>query len=260
MNPRYSEFASNRATRVNLLVSESGEIVGIAGDPTLISQDNLWGLRIEELLDGTSRFVEDMRETDRLTVKTTLRTAEGGRWLDAKGHKQNGYFQIEMSTPEPLERMHVAASQPSTSIASTPNAESKFEPRTRADLRAVLCVDDEEMILRVYRRMFPSSTKVFVARSVKEAIEVLKHHDEIDAILCDVMMPEACGYELFQHLTATNPHLANRLAFITGGVISRTLELAIQYSGAPLGSKPFSGADLDALIGEVLARDALSAH
>ena len=112
------------------------------------------------------------------------------------------------------------------------------------------------MILRVYRRMFPDSTKVFVARSVQEAIQLLKDHEEIDAILCDVMMPEACGYELFQHLKVTKPRLANRLAFISGGVFSRTLELAIEHSGAPIGEKPFSRADLDALICKVTERDA----
>lgn len=256
MTERSSDRRNNRIAQVSLLVSDAGEIVGLSGDSTLISQANLWGSRIDDLLDGTGVFINDMRETGLSSVNAKLRTAEHGRWLDAKGSLRNGQFQIEMSQVQSVETINVAPSPLPASVPSAANPESQREPRTRANLRAVLCVDDEEMILRVYRRMFPDSTKVFVARSVQEAIQLLKDNEEIDAILCDVMMPEACGYELFQHLTVTKPRLASRLAFISGGVFSRTLELAIEHSGAPIGEKPFSRADLDALICKVTERDA----
>ncbi len=255
VNPPDDE--GERTTHVRLLVSSAGEVVGLSGDSTLISDRELWGCRIADLFDDADGFVRQLGDTQRDEVRANLRTSEEGRLLYARGNHLRGQFSIEFcasSAPKGADRAHAGELTSQTEPAEA--LLSRTPPRSRAGLRAVLCVDDEEMILRVYRRMFPAPTKVLVARSVAEALAILDVNEEIDAVLCDVMMPEASGYELLQHLTNTRSRLMNRFGFISGGVISLKLEASIRQSGAPLCSKPFNGRDLDVLIERIFERDA----
>jgi len=71
----------------------------------------------------------------------------------------------------------------------------------------VLLVDDEVMILDVGERMLGKlGYKVFTARDGKEAIAVFKkHHDKIDAIILDMIMPKMGGGETFDRIKKMKP-------------------------------------------------------
>ena len=57
---------------------------------------------------------------------------------------------------------------------------------------------------------------ILLAENGRHALEQIAANP-VDVIVCDVMMPVMNGKELYEHLRATQPALARRLVFITGG-------------------------------------------
>ncbi len=66
--------------------------------------------------------------------------------------------------------------------------------------------------------------------------------------LCDLLMPEMSGVELFQHLEAEAPDQCERVVFLTGGAFTpRAQEFLSRVPNARL-EKPFDLDDLMVLI------------
>ncbi len=90
------------------------------------------------------------------------------------------------------------------------------------DLR-VLIVDDEKALLRAYRRLLRDKVTVTLASSGAEALELLHRERGFDAVLCDLMMPDMDGIQLFETVTELYPALSSRFVFSSGGAYtSRT--------------------------------------
>lgn len=64
--------------------------------------------------------------------------------------------------------------------------------------RAVLFVDDEERILRSFRRDFSGKFKFYTATSPQLGLKALEDHDEIAVAVVDHRMPEMTGLELVE--------------------------------------------------------------
>lgn len=83
----------------------------------------------------------------------------------------------------------------------------------------VLVVDDDTMLLRGLARALRRSFEVTATSSPKAALERISKGG-IDAVLCDVMMPEMSGMELHRRLQSIQPTLAPRTVFMTGGTFA----------------------------------------
>jgi CheY-like chemotaxis protein len=71
-----------------------------------------------------------------------------------------------------------------------------------------------------------------------------------DLVLCDVRLGDGHGGECLRVLRAAQPNLGRRFVFITGDAGS--LEgFAADAADLPILAKPFTGADLDRVLGEV---------
>ena len=69
----------------------------------------------------------------------------------------------------------------------------------------VLIVDDEELILRAYKKeLEESGYHVLVAQSAKEALAIIKQ-DKVDIVLVDLVMPEMAGVEMCKVVKALSP-------------------------------------------------------
>lgn len=78
----------------------------------------------------------------------------------------------------------------------------------------ILFVDDEEGILRAFRRTFRKTDfGVFLANSGKEALDILKEN-KIDIIISDYKMPEMTGYELLTKVKELYPDIVR--VFLSG--------------------------------------------
>ncbi|HEX6245585.1 MAG TPA: response regulator, partial [Polyangiales bacterium] len=63
--------------------------------------------------------------------------------------------------------------------------------------------------------------------------------DDFDAVLCDVMMPEMTGVELYATLERCRPELAERMLFITGGAFTPSTQEFVQAMADRCLAKPF---------------------
>lgn len=90
-------------------------------------------------------------------------------------------------------------------------------PQEAADVLDVLILDDEPMVGRALQRLLRQH-RVVVVQCVDDARRVLPIRD-FDVVLCDVNLPDEPGRKLYEHLQQTDPALARRLVFITGGIL-----------------------------------------
>jgi CheY-like chemotaxis protein len=86
------------------------------------------------------------------------------------------------------------------------------------DLRAysVLVVDDDVALLEAFKEMLVISD--FTVSTASNGVEALKivMKQEIDAIICDLMMPTMAGDMFYLAVERTKPQLCNRFVFVTG--------------------------------------------
>jgi PAS domain S-box-containing protein len=91
---------------------------------------------------------------------------------------------------------------------------------TEAQGGRMLIVDDEPMILGALRRSFSSDYHVTCVGDGRRALERLRLGERFDVILCDLMMPEMTGMELFGEMSKLAPEQAERVVFVTGGAFT----------------------------------------
>jgi PAS domain S-box-containing protein len=84
----------------------------------------------------------------------------------------------------------------------------------------VLIVDDEPMVGSVLRRILAPDHDLVVLTRAREALERIGGGERFDVILCDLMMPEMTGMDLYEALVRSAPDQAERMVFLTGGAFT----------------------------------------
>ena len=74
-----------------------------------------------------------------------------------------------------------------------------------------------------------------------------------DVVICDLKMPKVDGMAFFREVSATMPHVARRMIFVTGDVAGTEAERFLDESGCRWLAKPFRLRDLLKAAREVLA-------
>lgn len=121
--------------------------------------------------------------------------------------------------------------------------------------RRVLVVDDEPVVGKSLRRLLPEHD-VLVATSAAEALRAIEADPGVDLVLCDLMMPDISGIELFRSLEQRFPVVARRVVFITGGAFTPEASAFLRAAANPVLEKPFDLRRLRALVsGGSEARD-----
>lgn len=119
-------------------------------------------------------------------------------------------------------------------------------PRVAPDsLGKVLIVDDDEALGDTLRRMLERRYAVTVSTRALQALELLKSGRRYDAILCDLLMPELSGMDLYDALLQAVPEQARRMIFLTGGASTLQARMFLSRTVNPRLEKPF---DLAALL------------
>jgi PAS domain S-box-containing protein len=93
-------------------------------------------------------------------------------------------------------------------------------PEAEAQGGRLLIIDDEQMILGALRRSLGSEYNVTCANDGRRALERLRAGDRYDLILCDLMMPEMTGMDVFAEMEKLAPDQAERMVFVTGGAFT----------------------------------------
>jgi len=102
----------------------------------------------------------------------------------------------------------------------------------------VLVVDDDPSARNLVQLFLKSHCEVHTATSGREALEIIENVDEIDAVVCDVMMPGMNGAEFHEVLSIERPEIASCLLFMTGGISSKEAKDYIENLENPCMAKP----------------------
>lgn len=119
----------------------------------------------------------------------------------------------------------------------------------------VLVVDDEPLLARAIVLILRGQHEVVVVHSVAEAESRLRSDGPFDAVLCDMMLPDRLGMDLFEDVEARDPEQARRFVFLTGGVTDARVAEFLQRVDNPRLSKPFMPAELRTVVEAITAVD-----
>ncbi len=109
---------------------------------------------------------------------------------------------------------------------------------------SILVVDDEPSLINSLRRVLRRVRSFSAASSGRNALDQIEAGANPDLILCDLMMGDLSGADLFEILTRDHPVLADRVVFITGGAFTeRTRRFAELHADRVL-IKPLSPEEL----------------
>jgi PAS domain S-box-containing protein len=93
-------------------------------------------------------------------------------------------------------------------------------PAVAAQGGRLLVIDDEPMILGALRRSLSAEYNVTCVGDARKALERLRAGERYALILCDLMMPEMTGMDLFAELEKVAPDQASRMVFVSGGAFT----------------------------------------
>ncbi len=108
---------------------------------------------------------------------------------------------------------------PAQDAAMASATTSREAPSTVGPRGAVLIVDDDTALAASIRRLLRDHD-VAVAASGTQALDLFREGKRFDVILCDLMMPEMTGMELFRQIQLDIPDQAERFVFVTGGAFT----------------------------------------
>ncbi len=115
----------------------------------------------------------------------------------------------------------------------------------------ILCVDDEDAILRSLKRsFFDSDVEILTAGSARDALDCLRECS-IDMIVTDYMMPEMNGLELLKKVREKFPRV---LRVVISGYVEKhvIVESLIDYTAVAYFSKPWNDELLNLRLRELL--------
>jgi CheY-like chemotaxis protein len=98
------------------------------------------------------------------------------------------------------------------------------------------------------KRILSSAHDVSAVTSARDALELLLEDAEYDVILCDLMMPEMSGMDLYAELARRTPALAGRMIFMTGGAFTNRARDFLERIDNQRIEKPIDADGLRALI------------
>lgn len=127
--------------------------------------------------------------------------------------------------------------------------------RSRAARRGrVLVVDDEPIIGTVLRRILGSAHEVTVVEHGRDALSLVDGGREFDVVLCDVVMPDVSGPQVYEAVRERHPKLADRFVFITGDALHEKSRSFLSSIANPVLTKPFELGPLRDLVKRLVAR------
>ncbi len=138
---------------------------------------------------------------------------------------------------------------PASDIAIQPAPDLEPSPTVaaHASRRRILIVDDDRPVA-VAIAFELQDHEVVVAESGREALEILRRERDFDLVLCDLMMPEISGIDVYESIGLTDPALLSRVVLMTGGAFTARAARFIAERSPPLLEKPFYPGQLRSVV------------
>jgi HAMP domain-containing protein/signal transduction histidine kinase/DNA-binding response OmpR family regulator len=115
--------------------------------------------------------------------------------------------------------------------------------------RKVLVVDDDvRNIFALTSLLEQHGMQVVSAETGTEAISLLDHNDDIDAVLMDIMMPEMDGYETMRRIRGNSRHRVLPILALTAKAMKGDREKCLEAGASDYIAKPVNTDELLALL------------
>jgi PAS domain S-box-containing protein len=114
----------------------------------------------------------------------------------------------------------------------------------------ILVVDDEPLVGSVLQRLLGGRHEVVVATRGAEVLVLLGAGARFDLLLCDLLMPEMSGMELYEKLLAEFPDQARHTVFMTGGAFTERARAFAARRQHRVMTKPVDVRELEAILAE----------
>jgi signal transduction histidine kinase/ActR/RegA family two-component response regulator len=128
-------------------------------------------------------------------------------------------------------------------------------PSSRTQRARVLIVDDDVLTRIGMRRLLGREYVLEEAGSVEQALAIVRQNqDDLDAIVCDLVMPDGGAEALMASLQQTAPRLANAVLLLTGGAVDAATGAFLAAQAHRVVRKPVDVGTLRAMIEKVRVR------
>jgi PAS domain S-box-containing protein len=118
--------------------------------------------------------------------------------------------------------------------------------------RRVLVIDDEPQI-RALAKEALASHDLTLAESGRAAIACMTEAT-FDVIVCDLVMPDLTGMDVYEHAEVNAPGELSKFVFMTGGAFTERARAFIAAHGISVLDKPFSSEKLAAVVAKANAK------
>ncbi|MFT3711117.1 MAG: ATP-binding protein [Archangium sp.] len=177
-----------------------------------------------------------------LSIAYNIVTALGGR-IDVTSEVGKGSrFDVVLPASKGQPRAARTGKTPQQPVPAVPVAQ-------------VLVIDDEADMGPLISRVFGSAADVTHVCSGREGLELLGKR-KFDLILCDVMMPDVSGADVYRQLERERPELLPRMVMMTGGAFTEASAAFVDSLPHEVLQKPFNAAELRMLLEVVRRRSA----
>ena len=110
--------------------------------------------------------------------------------------------------------------------------------------KCVLIVDDDLELASIYQHLLETfNYEVRTAANGEKALEYLLNRD-VDAIVCDLRMPELEGDLFYSVIERVKPHLCRRFVFLTGAADNPKYRTFLSQVKVPVLHKPIHAEQL----------------
>ncbi len=116
----------------------------------------------------------------------------------------------------------------------------------------VIVIDDEQRLTELLATLL-DGYEVTTAHSGRQAIELFERGEPFDVILCDLMMGDLTGMDVYEHLARTGTGAERRIVFMTGGAFTPRAAQFLESVDNPRLHKPFSTSSVLRVIHELIS-------
>lgn len=125
-------------------------------------------------------------------------------------------------------------------------------PHSASRRGRILVIDDELAICTIAKLILSRAHDVVVVSEAPRALEMLRQGERFDLILCDVMIPQMTGIELYQETARFAPEQADRFVFMTGGTFTARAQEFLGSCANYQIDKPFDVQSLQGLVDRLI--------